>query len=168
MEHSLSLVVFTLDGQHFALELASVYRVIHAVEITPLPHAPAVILGIINVQGQLFPVVNLRHRFNLPQREVNPADQFILVELNGTATAASASNGSKAVRQLALVVDAVVGIQEANPESIVAGDEIVPDLAYVQGIAKVGDNLILIHDLERCLSLDEERALQDALAQMDE
>ena len=46
---------------------------------------------------------------------------------------------------------------------MVAGDEIAPDLLYVQGVAKLADDLILIHDLDLFLSTDEEKALDEAL-----
>lgn len=156
MSPSIQLVVFILDGQSFALELAKVHRVVRAFEVTPLPHAPAVILGVVNVQGELSAVVNLRHRFRLPEREISPSDQFILVNMIT----------QEGKRRVALVVDAVTGIVTVEKESIVVGEEIVPDLEYVQGIAKLADDLILIHNLERCLSLNEERMLQDAFAKM--
>lgn len=156
MSLSSELVVFTLDEQSFALELATVHRVLRAIEVTPLPHAPAVILGVINVQGELSAVVNLRHRFRLPEREISPSDQFVLVNMTT----------QEAKRRVALVVDAVIGIVTIEKENIIVGEEIVPDLEYVQGIAKLADDLILIHNLERCLSLDEERILHDALTKM--
>lgn len=172
MSPLIQLVLFTLDGQRFALELASVHRVVRALEVTPLPNAPAVILGVVNVQGEIASVVSLRHRFRLSAREITPSDQFILVSsttpptlptLNATL---SATQSPASTRTLALVVDAVAGIIAVEKESIAVGEEIVPSLEYVQGVAKLADGLILIHNLERCLSLHEEQMLDDALAGM--
>lgn len=178
------LVLFTLDGQTFALELGRVQRVLRALEVTPLPNAPAVILGVINIQGEIASVVSLRHRFRLPAREITPNDQFVLVThataptplpsalpqpptLASTQTLAhSPTQSPPRTRLLALVVDAVPGIVAVEPERIAVGDEIVPSLEYVQGVAKLADGLILIHNLERCLSLHEEQMLDDALAGM--
>jgi purine-binding chemotaxis protein CheW len=68
METPHQLVVFTLGQQRYGLPLSSVERAARIVEITPLPNAPEIVLGVINVQGRLMPVVNLRHRFRLPER----------------------------------------------------------------------------------------------------
>jgi purine-binding chemotaxis protein CheW len=169
MNPLIQLVLFTLDRWTFALELATVQRVVRAFEVTPLPNAPAVILGVVNVQGELSAVVNLRHRFRLPEREITPSDQFILVNMAPpTSSQISAPISSPAsTRRVALVVDAVTGVIDVEKESIVVGDEIVGDLEYVQGIAKLAGELILIHNLAKCLSLDEEKILSDALDKME-
>ncbi len=161
MNPLIQLVLFTLDGWSFALELAMVHRVVRAFEVTPLPNAPPVILGIVDVQGEISAVVNLRHRFHLPERELTPSDQFILVNM------ALPTSSPALKRRLALVVDAVTGVIDVQQESIAVGDEIVVDLEYVQGIAKLEGDLVLIHNLARCLSLDEAKVLSDALDKMD-
>lgn len=69
MKASALMVGLTLDGQRYALSLAQVERVIRAVEITPLPQAPEIITGVINVRGRVIPVVDIRKRFRLPVRE---------------------------------------------------------------------------------------------------
>jgi purine-binding chemotaxis protein CheW len=152
---SIQLVVFTLEGATFALELAKVHRVVRAMEVTSLPHAPEVVLGVVNIQGELLAAVNLRRRFRLPEREITPSDQFIIVNMTVDG----------ATRKVVLVVDGVSGMMTAEQESIVIGGEIVAGMEYVQGIAKIAGDLILIHDLNRCLSLHEEKLLQGALAE---
>ena len=177
MSPLIQLVLFTLDGQTFALELTSVQRVVRALEVTPLPNAPAVILGVVNVQGEIASVVSLRHRFRLPTREITLSDQFILVNRTTSATLSAlvpALMPTLAItpppantRTLALVVDSVAGIVTVEKESIAVGEAIVPSLGSVQGVAKLADGLILIHNLERCLSLHEEQMLDNALAGRD-
>jgi len=75
---SSSLLVFRLDDQRYAFFLSIVVEVVRAVEITPLPSAPDIILGIINVRGTVVPVVNLRTRFRLPERNLEPDDRIII------------------------------------------------------------------------------------------
>jgi len=70
MRESVHVVVFELAGQKYALQLSAVQLVVRAVEITPLPKAPACVAGIINFQGRVVPVFNLRQRFQLPEREL--------------------------------------------------------------------------------------------------
>ena len=143
------LIVFTLDEQRYALHLSAVERVFRVVEITPLPKAPEIVLGVINIQGRIIPLLNIRRRFRLPERDMTPSDQLIL-----------ASTGTQAV---ALVVDAVNALVERSREEVIAADSILPDLEYVKGVAKLEDGLILIHDLGQFLSLEEEKTLNGAL-----
>ncbi len=143
------LVVFTLDEQRYALHLSAVERIVHTVEVTPLPQAPAIVLGLINMQGRIIPVVNIRKRFRLPEREVTLGDRLII------------AHTSK--RPVALVADAVTGVVETSAEKVVAAEKVWPGLAYVAGVVKLEDDTILVHDLDTFLSLDEEQVLDEAL-----
>lgn len=143
------LLAFALDALRFALPLACVERVLHAVAITPLPNAPEAILGVINMGGRLVPVVDVRKRFRLPTRALALSDHLVIART--------------ARRPLALVVDAVHGVMPGSAQDDLALEELVPGLEYVKGIAKTPDGLVLIHDLDRFLALDEEAALQQAM-----
>ena len=68
------LVGFGLDGQHYAVNLAAVERIVHIVEVAPLPRAPEIVLGVINFSGRIIPVVDLRRRFRLPEKEAGLYD----------------------------------------------------------------------------------------------
>jgi purine-binding chemotaxis protein CheW len=142
-------LVFTLDEQRYALYLSAVERVVRIVELTPLPESPDIVLGIINLQGRIIPVVNIRKRFNLLEREIEVSNQMIM------------AHTSK--RVLALLVDTVKGIVERPEQEVILAEKILPDIEYVEGVVKLEDGLILIHDLERFLSLEEERKLEDAM-----
>lgn len=150
MSQSDHLVVFAIDERLFALHLRAVQRTIRAVEVTPLPHAPEIILGIINVQGSILPVFNTRKRFRLPEREIALNDQFIL--------AASSR------RVVALVADAVKNVVEVQELDIVRAERILPSMEYVEGVVKLESGLLLIHDLDTFLSLDEEKLFDKAVA----
>ncbi|MBI4523304.1 MAG: purine-binding chemotaxis protein CheW [Deltaproteobacteria bacterium] len=149
MAKSNDLVVFTLDEQRYALRVSSVQRVIRAVEIIPLPKAPEIVLGMVNVQGRIIPVFNIRKRFRLPERELELSDQIVLARTSR--------------RTVGLVVDAVSGVLELSESEILSPDDIVPETEYVEGVVKLKDGLVLIHDLNRFLSLDEERTLDASL-----
>ena len=71
-------VVFSLDAGRYALPLATVERIVRAVEVTRLPSAPPIILGAIDVQGRVLPVFNIRRRFGLPERDIGPSDHFLI------------------------------------------------------------------------------------------
>lgn len=149
MMQSDHLVGFALDDLRFALPLISVERVVHAVAITPLPKAPGVILGVINVQGRVVPVADIRKRFRLPAREMTLSDHIVIARTPS--------------RPLALVVNVVHGVMNWSGEDRAAMEQLVPGLEYVQGIAKTQDGLVLIHDLDRFLVLDEEESLLRAM-----
>src|SRR5581483_884088 len=72
------LVVFTLANEKWALPASVVQRAVRAVEITPCPDAPDVVLGVINVHGRIIPVFDLRRRFGLPLRELSIDDHIII------------------------------------------------------------------------------------------
>ena len=63
-----SVIVFILDSQRFALPLDVVERVVRAAASDPLPNAPPIVRGVIDVGGEVLPLLSLRHRFGLPDR----------------------------------------------------------------------------------------------------
>jgi purine-binding chemotaxis protein CheW len=131
------------------LPLAAVERVVRAVEVTPLPKAPAIVLGVINVQGQIIPVFNLRKRFSLKQREIEVSDQFIIATTR--------------TRIVALAVDIVMGVIERFETEVLSPASIVSGMEYVEGVTKIEDGIVFIHDLAGFLALDEAKQLDEAL-----
>lgn len=150
IEHT-QLVILRLDEQRYALPLALVERIVRAVEVTALPNSPDIVVGAIAVAGSVLPVLNIRRRFRLPEREISPADQFLIAQT--------------ANRTVVLVVDEVQGVIEQPLSEIVCAAQIVPGLEQIHGVIKLDDGLVLIHDLEKFLSLDEERSLDEAMRQ---
>jgi len=139
-----------LDGPGYALPLAAVERVVRIVEITPLPKAPDIVLGVINMQGKVIPVINLRSRFRLPEREIKLEDQLIIART--------------ARRLVALIADSISGVQGIEERELALALKELPYAGYIEGVAKLGQGLCVICDLDRFLSLDEERALDAALS----
>ncbi len=149
MEKVNKLVVFRLDEQQFALHLSTVERIISAVEIHPLPMAPEYILGTINLQGEFLPVVNLRKLFLLPQRDVELTDQLII-----TITPKN---------KVALWVDLVSEIVERENDEICNTKKILLNVGYVEGLFKLNNGMVLIHDLDKFLTPEETSKLLEAL-----
>ncbi len=149
MSPSIQLIVLKLDGRSYALHLAVVDQVVRMVEVTPLPGAPEIVDGIINVQGRIIPVVNMRKRFGFGLRAVSNTDHIVIARTTR--------------RPVALVVDAVSGVLEYSGQEAVAAQDVLPDLEHIEGVVKFSDGLILIHDLDKFLSLEEETALEQAM-----
>lgn len=146
---SLQIVVFLLEGQRYGLNLDVVERVLPALELTALPAAPQIVLGVFDLHGQLVPVADIRQRFQLPARELSPDQQLIVART--------------AVRRIAFMVDASTGVIDVPDTSVVGAGDILEGLPYVQGVARTADGLVLIHDLDTLLALDEVAALDAAL-----
>lgn len=118
-------------------------------KITGLPGAPNVIYGVIVLQGNTLPVFNMRKRFNYPERSITVSDRMIIARLGHMLAA--------------LPVDSVSGVTEHGMDLSAGVTKIMPSLRYVKGIRKLDDGLVIIHDLEQFLSLDEELRLKKAV-----
>ena len=149
MPKILQLVIFTLDEQRYALHLSSVERAIRMIEVTPLPTAPEIVIGVVNVHGAVVPVLNIRKRFHLPEREPDFGDQLIIAHT--------------ARRDVALVVDTVSDMVTLPAMELVAPETILPQLELVEGVVKLEDGMVFIHDLAAFLSLEEDQALEAAI-----
>jgi purine-binding chemotaxis protein CheW len=144
-------VVFGLDAGRYALPLAVVDRIVRAAHVTPLPLAPQSVLGAIDVEGHVLPVFNLRHKFRLPDRAIDPTDHFLIART--------------AQRTVVLLIDAAHGVLERPVAAVIDATHIAPMLGHVLGVISLEDGLVLIQDLEVFLSPDEARALDQAMSQ---
>lgn len=139
-------VMFTLDGQRYALPLNAVSRIVRAAEITALPLAPAIVAGALDVGGRILPVFNLRRRLQLPDLPLALSHQFILAHTSR--------------REVVLMVDAALGMIEAPAQAV------DPQATHPQpllGALSLPDGLVLIQDLEQFLSPSEDEALEQAM-----
>jgi purine-binding chemotaxis protein CheW len=146
------LVAFILGEQQYALPLTTVQRVVRMVKVTPLPKAPKVVLGVIDLQGTIIPVMSMRKRFGLPEPETSLSDQLIVADAGA--------------RRVALVVNSVTGVVERTAEEVTDAEKIVPGAQYVEGMTRLEAGILFIHDLDRFLSKKEERQLDGLLAQV--
>jgi purine-binding chemotaxis protein CheW len=144
-------VVFSLDAGRYALPLHSVDRIVRAVQVTSLRQAPSVVLGAICVAGRILPVFNVRQRLGLPERDIDPADQFLIARTTQ--------------RTVVLAVDAVSGVFELPAAAMTDAGSLAPGLAHIRGVIPIADDLVLIHDLEAFLSPAEAQALDAELKQ---
>lgn len=144
------IVIFSLDEQRYGIPLGVVERVVRMVEITPLPAAPDFIHGVINVQGRILPVLDLRRRFGLPERPVELSDQLIIIRCTTSS--------------FALMTDTACEVREFMEQMQTGASEILPDLQFLAGVAKLPDGLILLQDPEMLLSSGETKAIDELLA----
>ena len=146
-----SLVVFSLDEQRYAIPLEQVRNALRMVAVTPVPEGPALLMGLIDLAGNVIPVIDTRARFQHPDREIRLSDQLLVVTTGR--------------RTVALWVDNTWGVLEVTEEHFVPAAQIVPGLDSLAGALKLPDGLILIHDLDRLLSLDDERSIEGIVSE---
>lgn len=149
IDPTVRLVLFELDAHRIAMSIETVCRVIRAVAVTPLPKAPAVVLGVIDLEGTVVPVFDLRRRLQLPARSLTPDDHFVIAHL--------------ADRQVALVVDRAASVTERSYRDVVAAKTLIPKPDGIDGLLRLADGIALVHDLQRFLSPEEARTLDAAL-----
>lgn len=151
LEGSAHWVVFGLDQNRYALPLAAVDRIVRAAQITPLPLAPAIILGALDLAGSVLPVFNVRRRFRLPERDIEPGDHFLIARTMH--------------RSVVLVIDCAQGVLELPAAAAIDVASLTRHPGHFRGVLRLEDGLVLIHDLDVFLSPDEALGLDVALSQ---
>jgi purine-binding chemotaxis protein CheW len=146
----MDLVVFEIDGRRYGLPAADVREIVRAVSVSPLPGAPPVVEGLINVRGALVPVLDLRARFAMAAKDPSHTDHLLLA--------------SAGTRLVAIRADRALDLAQVDPADVENATAIVPDAQYLRGVAKLTDGLVLIHDLRTFLKDTEALSLDDALS----
>ncbi len=146
----MQILRFEVAGVGCALPAAEVRQVLRAVAVAPLPGAPPVVAGVINLRGLAVPVLDLRRRFGLPGRALHPDDVFVVAEVAG--------------RAVALWADVAVGLADVDPAAVEPASTVVARPGYVGGVARLPDGVAMIHDLATFLSDAESGELDAALA----
>ncbi|MBI3764665.1 MAG: purine-binding chemotaxis protein CheW [Chloroflexi bacterium] len=141
------LVVFDLANEHYGVDIAAVEGIIKMQAITVVPRAPEFVEGVTNLRGKVLPVIDLRKRFGLPNGEATKDTRIVVVEMNGTT--------------VGIVVDGVSEVLRVSPEAIEPPSPIVTtvDSAFLKGIAKVAERLVILLDLGRVLTVQEQANL---------
>jgi purine-binding chemotaxis protein CheW len=134
-----SFLLFSVGDVRYALDVAVVERIVFAAETTPLADAPETVLGLINIAGEIMPVINVRRRLGFPPRDMELENRFIVTRATGAP--------------LALLVEAVEGVVKLPAQSISIGNRETPWTTA----AAVGDGggVVLIESLEALVSADD-------------
>ena len=144
------LVTFRLGEDLFAADIFSVERVLRYTTPTSVPDMPDYIEGVIDYQGRVVPIVNLRCRFEMPEMEVRNETRILVLHSGG--------------EWIGVVVDAVTAVTAFDPASVAPPPNLFRGLAgeYLKGIIRMGDKLVIFLDVERLLSSSERIALDRA------
>jgi purine-binding chemotaxis protein CheW len=145
MEHQ--LVVFELANEHYGVDIAAVESIIKMQMITVVPQAPMFVEGVTNLRGSVLPVVDLRKRFSLDCQETGKNSRIVVVTIQGI--------------KVGMIVDAVSEVLRISDDAIEPPPPMVTtlDSSFITGIAKVGEQLIILLDLGKVLSIQEQTSL---------
>ena len=141
------LVVFDLAGEVYGVNIGTVREIIRMQDITHVPNAPDYVEGVINLRSRIIPIVDLRKRFGVTTKEITPESRIVVVDIAG--------------EDIGMMVDAVREVLRINENSIEQASAIVTtsDSYYIQGIANLGERLLILLDLDKVFSLEERPVL---------
>ncbi|MDO9536563.1 MAG: chemotaxis protein CheW [Bacillota bacterium] len=143
------MVAFKLEKEEFAIDIHQVREVLKMPQVTPLPQSASFIEGIINLRGEVIPVVDLRKRFELPAGERNGKTRIIIVEIQDNNVGLIVDSVTEVLRLASSVIQL--------PPSRVAGTR--TDL--IKGVGKIAERLLIVLNLEKILTTEERIVLDE-------
>jgi purine-binding chemotaxis protein CheW len=136
------LVTFTLDRLHFGVEVSRVQEVIRYQTMTPVPKAPAVVEGLINLRGQIVTAIDMRARVGIGKRDGSQLPMNVVIRSTDGVT-------SLLVDEIGEVVE--VDAAQLEPAPLTVGDRIRD---VIGGVYKLHGMLLLELDVERALTVE--------------
>jgi len=146
----LQLVSFKLGNEEFGIDILMVQEINRMLEITKVPKSPDFIEGVINLRGRVIPIINLRKKFGLPDKETDKSTRIVVVNLSD--------------KVIGMIVDAVSEVLRLSSNTVEPPPPMVSGVEseYIKGVGKIDDKLLILLDLNKLLSGKE----QDMLGNM--
>ncbi len=143
------LVSFVVEDEEFGVDILKVQEIIRTVDITRVPKSPEFVEGVINLRGKIVPVIDLRIRFGIAKRERDNETRIIVVELSD--------------RVVGFLVDKVKEVIRVEKNIIEPPPELTTSISsnYITGVAKLQDRLLILLDLDKVLSGEEQEHLSE-------
>ena len=145
----IQMIVFKLEETEFAVPITQAIRIVRLSSITRVPRAPDFLEGVINVEGEVTPVVDLKKRFSLSRTPYGSKARIIIIETEA--------------QQVGLMVDLVCEILTLPAEAIEPPPNMIADIngVYLTGVAQLDNRLLVILDLANVLTLKEIDSLEE-------
>jgi purine-binding chemotaxis protein CheW len=145
----LQLVVFRLDNEEYGINIMQVQEISPYQKLTKVPNSPAFVDGIVNLRGDVIPVVSLKKKFNLIESQVTELTRLIVINNGNRRTGFVVDDASE------VITISDKDVEEAPPMIVGA------DRKYIQGVGKVDKRILIILDLHKLLTEEEENQLID-------
>lgn len=150
VDESMQLVGFAIGRELFGVDILKVREIIRDAAITSIPNSPDFVEGVINLRGNIIPVIDLRMRLNLLQKEKSEEKIWILIlEIEGRITGFRVDSVTKVLKILVRSI-------EPPPEIVTAGLE----SQYIDGVCDIDGRLLILLDFARILHVDEIKRLK--------
>jgi len=142
------LVIFTLGNESYAVDIGDVWEINTMQPITRVPHTPHFIEGVINLRGEITPVMDLRKRLGLPQRDYDRSTRIMVTQTSQN--------------RIGLIVDSVQEVVKLPGMELKPAAELgaLIDDQFVRGVAQKDERLIVLIDLQQLLNDDEQGTLE--------
>lgn len=148
------LILFEVAGQTFGVDISNVYQIIkYSWDTLKIPKAPPFIDGLMNLNGRILTVLNLKKRLGFKNNEINSNDKIVIIEMDNYFTGFIVDNVTEIIR--------VDNNAVAEPPLTVA----TFDGRFLSGVLKTDKKLILLLDLRKILSLEEEQQIKNFVDQ---
>lgn len=133
----MDILIYTVDQQHYGIPIDIIKSVVLAAETTPIPKSKEYFLGALNLHGNITPVIDLRKLLDLPTREIELQDKFIVCHIQN--------------KQIALWIDQVILIKHCQESELIPAEQFLPDVKNLQYVLKDNEKIILLYDFEKIL-----------------
>ncbi|MDR3155128.1 MAG: chemotaxis protein CheW [Deltaproteobacteria bacterium] len=140
-------LTFQLADEGYGIGILKVREIIGMLPVTPVPQTPLFLKGVINLRGQVIPVVDLRLKFGLPEEEYTERTSIIVVEVKGLT-------GNIPIGIVVDTVSEVINIQAHEIEPAPAFGSTI-DMNFILGMAKTGDGVKILLNIDLVLSAEE-------------
>jgi purine-binding chemotaxis protein CheW len=149
MSESVQVATFHLGSEEYGVDISQIQEIIRMVEITRVPRTPDFMEGVINLRGQLIPIIDLRARFGMERISPTKSTRIIVTDI-GT-------------KRVGIIVDSASEVLHIPIEAIEQAPEMIAGIAtdYLQGVGKVGDRLIILLDLTMVISGAQRHELEE-------
>jgi len=138
------LVTFTLGQEEFGVDIMKVQEIIHIPPITRVPKAPDYVEGVINLRGNIIPVVNLRKRFGMTTDQESELSRIVVLQFDG--------------KVFGVRVDAVTEVLRLDSQAVEPPPPVAlgMDSHFIRGVGKIGERLLILLNVERLMAGDEQ------------
>ena len=138
------LVVFAIGSEEFGVEIGQVREIVRLVPITYLPKAPEFIEGVVNLRGQVLPVIDLAKRLGIPSHPRTESTRIVVIEVENNTVGMIVDSVSEVLRLPYEDVDEVPMLVDTE----------IPE-HYIRGVGKLKDRLLVLLDLDKILTPEE-------------
>jgi purine-binding chemotaxis protein CheW len=136
------MVTFSLGSEEFGVDIMKVQEIIRIPPVTRVPKARSYIEGVINLRGNVIPIVNLRSRFGMPPGEETDLSRIVVLQIDN--------------RVFGIMVDSVTEVLWLDNEAIEPPPPIAlgMDSNYIRGVGKIGERLLILLKLDQLMGGD--------------